>query len=155
MKIIAQIYIKLLDFFKRSKRTVVVQNNPRSPHLIKEEYIGSLSFNITKNREIDISCTLPDLSNQSPEHIKELSEIYAEFLVYINEGFLKDDILNILDRKDHNPNLTEDQQARDRLFVDNVLFNWALLHVENINRKKQSKKENQPLIRPITVFNPI
>lgn len=150
MKIIVQIYKKLLGFFK-SDKNLADQNKT----VIAEEYIGSLSFSITKNREIDISCTFPDLSNKSSENIKNLSEIYAEFLVYINEGFLRDDILQIIETKDHNKSLTEDQQAKDRLFIENVVFNWALLHVENINRRKQSKKETQPLIRPITVFNPV
>lgn len=150
MKIIVQIYRKLLGFFKSDKKSEV-QNKT----VLSEEYIGSLSFSITKKREIDIVCTFPDLTNKSSENIKDLSEIYAEFLVYINEGFLRDDILQMIENKDHNKNLTEDQQARDRLFIDNVVFNWALLHVESINKRKQSKKETQPLIRPITVFNPV
>lgn len=150
MKIIVQIYKKLLDFFRNNKK---VTNENKAVN--SETYIGSLTFSITKNREIDIDCAFPDLTNKSSENIKDLSEIYAEFLVYINEGFLREDILKIIDNKDHNKNLTEDQQAKDRLFIDNVVFNWALLHVENINRRKQSKKETQPLIRPITVFNPV
>jgi hypothetical protein len=150
MKIIAQIYKKLLSFFKPK---TIDNTKSNSQNNTKEEYIGSLAFNITKNREIDILCSFPDLTNKDMEHIRELSEIYAEFLIYINEGYLKDDILDILENKDNHKQLTEEQQAKDRLFIDNLMFNWAILHVENLKKKKQNSKEDQPLIRPISVFN--
>lgn len=145
MNIIQKLYRIFLDYFKL-KKTVNKEKN-------KEEYIGSLTFHITKNKEIDIFCSFPDLSNFLISDVEILAEIYAEFLLYINDGYLKDDILDIITSKYKINKLTESEQAKYKLFFDNVVFNWAMLCQEHIKRKKQAKKDDQPLIRPSSVFN--
>ena len=144
MQIIALIYKKLLNFFniKSSK-----------DDLSKEKYIGSLSFYLTENKEIDTICTIPDVFNKSLDELSEISNSYAKFLLYINEGYLREDIFSILDEQDKRSDLTEEQKAKNKLFIDNVLFNWALIHVEHLKTKKNSKSSNQPLIRPSSVFS--
>lgn len=144
MQIIALIYKKLLAFF-----------NPISSkdYSDKQEYIGSLCFYLTKNKEIDTICTIPDVVNKSLDELSDISNSYARFLLYINEGYLREDIFSILDEQDKRSDLTEEQKAKNKLFIDNVLFNWALIHVEHLKSKKNSKASNQPLIRPSSVFS--
>lgn len=145
MQTIQKLYRIFLDYFSTKKAT------SKTDH--QEEYIGSLAFYITKNKDIDISCFSPDLSNLSLDDINYLSETYAEFLSYINDGYLKDDILDILAKKYKNNNLTESQQAKYKLFFDNVVFHWAMIYSENLKKKKQVSKNDQPLIRPSSVFH--
>lgn len=146
MLIIQKIYQIFLDLFKSKTIKTKPINN--------EEYIGALSFYITKNKDIDIACSIPDISDISLNDLEILAETYAEFLSYINEGYLKNDILDILKSKHKNNNLTETQKSKYKLFFDNVVFNWVMIHTENSKRKKQSKKDDQPLIRPSSVFHP-
>lgn len=145
MKNIVQIYKKLLGLFKFTKP---VDKND-------EEYIGIITFKVTKSKDIDILCSLPDMKNQSLEDLSGLSQTYAEFLMYINEGYLKDDILNILQNQDHKNIDNDIDKAKDKLFIDNVLFNWAMLHVESRKKKNKLDKGDQPLIKPTLVFNSI
>lgn len=146
MLTIALIYKKLSTFFS-SKFSVQKKEHD-------EQYIGSLCFYLTKNKEIDTVCTIPDIDDKTLEELSEISDSYARFLMYINEGYLREDVFSILDEQDKNPNLTEAQKAKNKLFIDNVLFNWALIHVENKKLKKNGPSANQPLIRPSSVFVP-
>lgn len=146
MNILHKIYKILFSYFKKDLHITDNAN--------KDEYIGYLSFYITKNKDIDIICGSPDITHKSLDEMNALSEIYAEFLLYLNSGYLKDDILNILNNKFKNKELTEDQQAKYKLFFDNVIFNWAILYSEHLKKKKQNRKDDQPLVRPSAVFNP-
>lgn len=113
-----------------------------------EIYIGALSFKITAESDIDVMCALPDLNNASTEQISSLAEKYADFLLAINEGYLKDDIIKIIQK-----NVDAGTDPKDTLFLENMLFYWALAHVESQKRKKNKEKKDQPVIRPISVFN--
>ena len=113
-----------------------------------EIYIGALSFKMTAESDIDVMCALPDLKNASTDQISSLAEKYADFLLAINEGYLKDDIIKIIQK-----NVNADTDPKDTLFVENMLFYWALAHVESQKRKKNKEKKDQPIIRPISVFN--
>lgn len=146
MHIIALIYKKLLAFFKYNYITNTQQK--------KEEYIASLSFYLTKNKEIDTVCIVPDVGDKTLDELSDIAHNYAKFLMYINEGYLREDIFSILDEEDKKPGLTEPQKAKNKLFIDNVLFNWALIHVEHQKAKKNNKNSHQPLVRPISVFSP-
>ena len=147
MRTIALIYKKLLAFFSINK------TSSSDALLSKDEYIGSLCFYLTKNKEIDTMCTIPDILDKSVEELSEISDSYARFLLYINEGYLKEDVFSILDEQDKRSDLTEEQRTKNKLFIDNVLFNWALIHVESLKSKKNRKSINQPLVRPSSVFN--
>ena len=113
-----------------------------------EIYIGALSFKITAESDIDVMCSLPDLKNASTEQISSLAEKYADFLMAINEGYLKDDIISIIQKK-----VDTGTDPKDTLFLENMLFYWALAHVESQKRKKNKEKKDQPVIRPISVFS--
>jgi hypothetical protein len=113
-----------------------------------EIYIGALSFKITAESDIDVMCILPDLKNASTDQISSIAEKYADFLLAINEGYLKDDIVKIIQKK-----VDAGDDPKDTLFLENMLFYWALSHVESQKRKKNKEKKDQPVIRPISVFN--
>ena len=113
-----------------------------------EIYIGALSFKITAESDIDVMCALPDLENASTDQIAALAEKYADFLLAINEGYLKDDIINIIQK-----NVDAGTDPKDTLFLENMLFYWAVAHVESQKKKRNKEKKDQPVIRPISVFS--
>jgi hypothetical protein len=113
-----------------------------------EIYIGALSFKVTAESDIDLMCALPDLKNASTDQISALAEKYANFLLAINEGHLKDDIIKIIQK-----NINIDTNPKDVLFLENMLFYWSLAHIESQKRKRNKEKKDQPVIRPISVFN--
>lgn len=139
MQLLIKIYNRLLTFFKRSasKEANNTDNNQ----------IGSISFNLYDNSDIDIICSIPNIDNIDTENIATISEKYATFLCHINDGNLIDSILNILiDQK----KCTESEKGA--LFLDNVLFFWALTHAENQKTIKKNEKTGQPMVKPMDVF---
>ena len=149
---INQIYKKLLSFFNFYFPQNTVRTEKETP-TTADEYIGALMFKITKNKDIDILCSLPDLKNKTTQEIQDLSETFAQFLLYVNEGYLKDDIIAIIQKDSNYPGYSNDEdRAKNCLFIDNVMFYWATIHVENY-KKRTSKENDQPLIKPTAVFN--
>lgn len=140
-KLINHIYTYILSFIRKDKKDTVHSKNP---------YVSQLSFYLTKKDEVDIEHVLPNIKDMSLEEVIYLSEKYAKFLMIINEGYLKEDIIQIIDegvKKSEDPN--------DHLFWENVMVHWALLHVESLKNKKQKEKRDQPLIRPLYAFGTI
>jgi hypothetical protein len=116
-------------------------------HIDKENYIGMLSFHLTEDTDIDVQYALPKVDNIDIKRIPELAEKYASFLMAINDGYLRDHIIQMVEdnlKKNFNPN--------EILFWDNVITSWAMKHVE-AQEKKQKPKKDQPLIKPLSVFN--
>lgn len=113
----------------------------------KENYIGMLTFNLTDQSDIDVQYALPEVDNIDIKIIPDLAEKYAYFLMSINDGYLRDSIIQIVEK-----NLKKHQNSNEILFWENVMTSWAMLHVE-ANAKKQKTKKDQPLIRPLSVFN--
>lgn len=144
MKYIQKIYIKLLEIFNKNKKSKNTNNV-----ISNKEYIGSLEFNLTDSDYLDIICKIPDTSNKSLDDIALLAEKYANLLVRINNGSFKEDIAKILQRTIDNS--TEDK-INDQLLANNILYFWAILHVEN--EKLKNLKSNKPVIRPSSVFKP-
>lgn len=110
-------------------------------------YFTELAFHLSRANDIDISYILPSTKDCTPDQIMGLAEKYAKFLLIINEGYLKEDIIHIIDEhvnKSENPN--------DHLFWENVIVHWGLLHVESLKNKKINEKKDQPLIRPLYAF---
>jgi hypothetical protein len=66
----------------------------------------------------------------------------------INEGYLRDEILSIMNKK---ADTTRDSQ--EKLFWDNIISFWAMLHIEVQQEKKNRSKSEKPLIRPLSTFN--
>jgi hypothetical protein len=116
--------------------------------LSKEEYIGAISFKLTKNNDIDVMYSLPDISNKSSEELLDVADKYGKFLMVINQGYLQQDIIDIL-----RSNVKPDDDSKDHLLLDNILLFWSMSEIEAETRLNSRIKKQQPLIRPSTVFN--
>lgn len=140
---------QLITFLKRlfSTATKPKTETDSKSYFVKDEYIGMLSFHLTDQSDIDVQFALPKVDTLDAKLIPDLAEKYASFLMAINDGYLRDNIVNMIEghlKKYQNPN--------EILFWDNVITSWALQHVE-AQEKKQKSKKDQPLIRPLAVFN--
>jgi len=110
--------------------------------------IGSFSLRLTSDSNIDILCSLPDITNKSNEEMLILAEEYAKFLLYITQPeLIKNDILDFLSDKAEK---TRDPEYK--LLLDNILIFWEVFNNEYKKRKKNTIKDDLPLIRPISVF---
>jgi hypothetical protein len=125
------------------------QTQPDSIKKQESEYIGSILFSLTDKGDIDILCKIPETHTLSVDQLTSLAEKYAGFLHNINDGYLIDDIFAII--KNTNKTSTE-QNEQDKLFLDNILFFWAVLHVEHNKKNDQKSKGSQPIVRPSEVF---
>lgn len=131
-----------------SDRQPTQKQNIITDHI--REYISEIRFELTEDENIDISYFLPDINNRSLDDLSKLAEKYAKFLMAINEGYLRDDIIKVF-----SDNIKKSENPQDHLFWDNVMVYWSMLHVESIKNQKHKEKKDQPLIRPISVFNRI
>lgn len=138
---------QLIDFIKK---ICGYKNLSKTEHPLTantEEYIGMLSFHLTDESDIDVQFALPKVDNLDTKRIPDLAEKYASFLMAINDGYLRDHIIQMIEG-----NLKKNQNPNEILFWDNVITSWALQHVEAQEKKRKNKKD-QPLIRPLSVFN--
>jgi hypothetical protein len=136
---------KIKYLFVSKPKEVETQKISSTP--TEEKYIGMLTFNLTDESDIDVRYALPDVDNIDIKRIPDLAEKYAYFLMSINDGYLRDNIIQIVEE-----NLKKHQNSNEILFWENVITSWAMLHVE-ANAKKQKSRKDQPLIRPLSVFN--
>lgn len=133
MKQIYQIYKKLLNLL--FNRSPVIENIKDNDH------IGGINFNMTKDFDIDIACSIPDLEHSNSDDIIKLSEKYAELILFLNRGIFKKQILQIL--KNYNTD-----NIKSKLFIDNIIYFYPILNDE-LNK---AIKSNKPLIKPSSVF---
>lgn len=136
MNAIYQIYRKFYSLWSEPKDEVIPD----------EKYISSISFKLTKDRNIDIFCELPNVNELENSQFISISEKYAELLLFLNKGILKNKIFEILSyhAKDQNdPHVT--------LFVENIVSFYKMIDKEYRKLKKE-QNTNVPLIRPISVF---
>jgi hypothetical protein len=138
-----------ISSFVKKEELPITEKQPVNKIENNETYIGAISFKVTSDLDIDVMCALPDIKNATIDEISVLAEKYADFLLAINEGHLKDDIINIIQN-----NVDKSTEPKDTLFLENMLFHWALTHVEYEKKKRNKEKKDQPVIRPISVFNP-
>ena len=142
MQLFQKIYSKLLTFFDSSPPKNANIINTKQPN-----YIGNISFSLTDKFDIDISCSVPDFETLSTEKLTTISEQYAKFLCHITDGDLIDDIIEIITKEKNKPD-----SEKKTLILDNILFFWALTHVEKQEKAKKLEKSGQPVIRPLDVF---
>lgn len=139
-------YIRLLleKLFPSSKK-VENQNNiaETTEDNNLEKYLCGISFYLTDKYEIDVSGFVPNMEEIDIDDITNISEKYAQLLLSINKGFLKEKILEILTQR---AEITEN--INEQLFINNVIVFYGLLKDE-LSKLQNSK---YPLIRPTNVF---
>jgi hypothetical protein len=149
MKKIYQIYKKLFSFlssiiYKNNyKQEIILGKDNRD--IIEQDHIGSITFLLTKDYDIDVKYMLPNIDNISLERLLELSEKYASLLLVVNDGQMEERILEIL--KD---SIKLDDSYS--LYIENVLTFYPLLEEEFKKLVIKKSQEYGPLIRPSSVF---
>ena len=137
MNLIQKIYLKFLGYFRKKRK-------PHENKIQIRQYIASLNFKLVDYKNLDIICELPDISQLSPDDIINLAENYADLLVRINNGYLKNDIINIL--KNH----PSKQDTESQLLADNILIFCDIL--QNEYDKQAFDVTNKPVVKPSAVF---
>lgn len=108
--------------------------------------IGSATFSILDDYSVDIELNLPDMSDSSPTNTAIAAERYAEFLLSINQGLYRNQILHILTSK------IDQNNSQQYLFIDNIINFWGLLYDQYKKNKKTHIQYNQPVVKPSQVF---
>lgn len=148
MFLFTKIISYISSIFKSKKFSEIDKDYKQNSLSSEEDYIGSLSFRLTKDYEIDIFCGLPSILQKNEEEKLELAEKFSEFLLQINEGYLQQDIMTLI--KEHAIKAKDDNYF---VFLENIMVYWAMLHVESHNSLKRKTQKDQPVIRPLSVFN--
>jgi hypothetical protein len=129
-------------YYKKNQILIPSKNEILNP--ISSEHICELNFKLTKNEEIDIEFIHSEIDNLSLDEISSLAEKYANLIVLVNNGLLKKQFLSTI-KKYQKRNVNN---SKITLLLDNILFFNNLLQQE----LKIIKKENEPLVRPSSVF---
>lgn len=141
MKIILDIYKKLKSFFYK--------RNNASNQINDENIAGAITFTLYKDANVDILCLLPESSKMNADQITEESENFGKFISSITDGLVADTIVQLLDKTKANTD-----NPNEKLFIENVLFFWAMNHV-TYNKKISAsnlKGKKGPVIKPTEVF---
>lgn len=106
------------------------------------DMVCGISYAYHKNKTISIDIVLNKIDDTN--QIKQ-SEIFAQFLYHISQPSFRQTVLDNM--KDHS------ETPDDALFYQNVVFNIAMLELYNNNKENSKKKDEEPVIRPLSVFN--
>ena len=138
-------YIRLLleKLFPSSRIVEETKNVAKTTEDDIDKYLCGISFYLTDKYEIDVSGFVPNMEEIDVDDITNISEKYAQLLLSVNKGFLKDKILEILTERARTTDNTNEQ-----LFINNVIVFYGLLKDE-LSKLQNSK---YPLIRPTNVF---
>lgn len=135
-------------FFNKKISSIIIPDSSIIDSLnIDESYVCEISFQLTKDNDIDISFNHTDVREYSVEEISTLAENCANMIVLLNNGFLKKDLIGTI-KHIKKANMNNDKST---LLLDNVLFFHNLLQEE----LKSIRKESGPLIRPSSVFKSV
>lgn len=135
-------------FFNKKTSSIIIPDSSIIDSLnIDESYVCEISFQLTKDNDIDISFKHTDVREYSVEEISTLAENCANMIVLLNNGFLKKDLIGTI-KHVKKANMNNDKST---LLLDNVLFFHNLLQEE----LKSIRKESGPLIRPSSVFKSV
>lgn len=146
MNIINRLYKKLKAFFNKKQNRH--RQRPLNDNELDDRPIGSITFSLYDNNDIDIFCFLPDSDSMTVDDVTKKSEDYGKFLSSITDGLVVDTMIKLL-----NQTKKESNSPTEQLFIENVLFFWALSHVNHHSRSENKKKnKNRPVIRPTMVF---
>lgn len=145
MNILKKVYNWL--FNKKTSPIIIPDSSIIDSLNINENYVCEISFQLTKDNDIDIGFKHTDVREYSVEEISTLAENCANMIVLMNNGFLKKDLIGTI-KHVKKANMNNDKST---LLLDNVLFFHNLLQEE----LKSIRKESGPLIRPSSVFKSV
>jgi hypothetical protein len=133
---------RVIAFFVRSKK----QDANKPAQKTENDYIGGILFKLLPDDMVDVSCYLPEVQGLSSEDMVKKAEMYAKLLLHVNEGLLMENIIQFI-----NNIIKKTENNDDKLFLENVLVFWGILHIEHT--QKQEKQYNKPVIRPLSAFH--
>lgn len=144
MKILTKLYKRLKILFskwflksKPSKLFEIADNNIK----------GSITFNLYKNCSVDIFCYIPETKNMDNNKLTQEAEDFGKFISSITDGLVSDTIVSLLDKTKKETN-----DPNEQLFIENILFFWAMTHVDR-KKEKEKRSSSRPVIKPTAVFS--
>jgi hypothetical protein len=99
----------------------------------------SCLYHETKNITIDL------ILNKYSANLDKQAEQFSQFLYHITQPSFRQTILDNI--KNHS------QTPDEVLFYQNVIFNIAMLELNQKNKAYSLQKDTEPVIRPLSVFN--
>lgn len=141
MNIIKKLYKKLKTLFNKKYRT------PNNKERDLSQIAGSMVFHLYKDSSIDIICYTPEIKEIETNNLTQYAEDFGNFIGAITDGLVSDNIVKLLDKSKK-----ESEDPIDRLFIDNILFFWAMSHMSR-KAPKDKKNSSRPIIKPTAVFS--
>lgn len=102
------------------------------------EKICSIEFFIDKKQEYNFLCNWAEIDGL------DTAKFLAQLLFAVNSGYFNEEIIKTLFNNADN--------AKDKEFVDDVMFTWGMLTKE-WEKIVEKEKINLPIIKPSKAFN--
>jgi hypothetical protein len=131
-------FIRDLLSFKRNKNQTDINTDDN-------DTICSIEIQMNNDGTINIICGWPDFNEKTKTQIPQVAYNYALIIDALANGMLSSEIYNTL--KNH-----VEHKPFDILFVQNVIYKLAEI---KYLKQKNSKKYNEPAIKPTEVFKQI
>jgi hypothetical protein len=110
---------------------------------------GSVIFGLYEDNYISMLVNTPDISdtNNDQNALLDQAENYANFLVYITNGLVHDQIINLVEKT-----MKDTKDLNKKLFLQNVLYFFPILENELEKDLTKNISKNLPVVRPLNVF---
>jgi len=110
-----------------------------------DDTICTIEIQMNNDGTINIICGWPDFNEETKTEIPQVAYNYALIIDALANGMLSSEIYNTL--KNH-----VEHEPFDILFVQNVIYKLAEIRYL---KQKNSKKHNEPAVKPTEVFKQI
>jgi len=117
------------------------KRNEDSLEELNNDILCGVSYLYHENKNVTIDLIL----NRFSENPDKQAEQFSQFLYHISQPAFRQTILDNL--KNHS------QTPDEVLFYQNVIFNIAMLELNQKNKEYSRQKDTEPVIRPLSVFN--
>ena len=131
---------KILTYIKTFFCKKTIADNKSLPEY--KDMTCGMSYKYHTNNTISIDIVLNKINEDN--QLKQ-SESFAQFLYHVTQPSFRQTILDNI--KIHS------QTPEDVLFYQNVIFNITMLELYKNNKESLKGKDNEPVIRPLSVFN--
>lgn len=143
MNILIKLYKKLKTLFKPFLKTKA----NKLFEIADTNISGSITFNLYKDSTVDIFCYIPETYSMDSNRLTQEAENFGKFISSITDGLVSDTIVKLLDKTKK-----ESQDPNEQLFIENILFFWAMTHVDR-KAEKEKRSLSKPVIKPTAVFS--